>query len=58
MGKEEDAKIQRRIRTYREVVGVKRSIHLTLVTTFGFAHNCYWNHVQSEVLLDDLFVPV
>ena len=53
--KEEDDRIQRRIQAYREVIGVKRSIHLTLITTFGLAHNAYRNHVQSEVTLDDLF---
>lgn len=53
--KEEDERIQRRIQAYREVIGVKRSIHLTLITTFGLAHNAYRNHVQSEVTLDDLF---
>ena len=53
--KEEDDRIQRRIQAYREVIGVKRSIHLTLITTFGLMHNAYRNHVQSEVTLDDLF---
>ena len=53
--KEEDDRIQRRIQAYREVIGVKRSIHLTLITTFGLLHNAYRNHVQSEVTLDDLF---
>ena len=30
-------------------------LHVTLVTANGLAHNVYWNNVQSEVTLDDLF---
>ena len=33
----------------------RKSVHLTYVTTFGLAHNEYWNNVQCEVTLDDLF---
>ncbi|MCQ2395745.1 MAG: AAA family ATPase [Kiritimatiellae bacterium] len=53
--KEEFEKLRSRMQVYREVIGVKRSIHLTLVTTFGLAPSAYRNHVQSEVTLDDLF---
>lgn len=53
--KEEYERIQSRMKAYREVVGVKKSLHLTMVTSFGMVHNAYWNHVQSEVTLDDLF---
>lgn len=33
----------------------KGAVYLTFVTTCGLAHNMYWNDVQSEVTLDDLF---
>ncbi len=39
----------------RTVTGTKKGIHLTFVTVDGVAHNSYWNDVQSEVTLDDLF---
>jgi len=26
-----------------------------MVTTYGVEHNAYWNDVQSEVTMDDLF---
>lgn len=29
---------------------------LTLITTYGLKHNSYSDSVQSEVVLDDLFV--
>lgn len=53
--KEEMEKLDKRIQAYRESLGGKRSIHLTLVTTAGLVHNGCWNRVQSEVTLDDLF---
>jgi len=27
-----------------------------MVTTFGVAHNAYWNNIQSEATMDDFFV--
>ena len=57
IGKEEFAKIRNRIEAVRETIGAKRPIHLTIVTANGLAHNMYWNNVQSEITLDDLFVP-
>ena len=35
--------------------GCKGAVYLTFVTTCGLVHNAYWNDVQSEVTLDDLF---
>ena len=39
----------------RKVVGSRRTIHVTLATANGLKHNVYWNNVQSEIGLDDLF---
>ena len=36
-------------------VSARKSIHITYVTSFGLAHNDYWNNVQYEITLDDLF---
>ena len=33
----------------------RKAIHLTMLTTYGVAHNAYWNNIQSEVTMDDLF---
>ena len=35
--------------------GGKAAVYLTFVTTCGLVRNMYWNDVQSEVTLDDLF---
>ena len=53
--KEEHRKLQNRVAAFVQEVGRGKSIHLTMVTTCGLAHNMYWNDVQSEVTLDDLF---
>ncbi|MBR0460021.1 MAG: ATP-binding protein [Victivallales bacterium] len=33
----------------------RKACHITMVTTFGLVHNAYWNNVQSEITLNDLF---
>jgi len=53
--KEEHDRLQNRIAVFSRMAGRGKSIHLTMVTTCGLAHNMYWNDVQSEVVLDDLF---
>jgi AAA+ ATPase superfamily predicted ATPase len=33
----------------------RKTVHTTLVTTYGVKHNEYWNNIQSEVIMSDLF---
>ena len=33
----------------------RKTLHLTMITVNGVAHNEYWGEVQSEVVADDLF---
>ncbi|MDR1023245.1 MAG: AAA family ATPase [Prevotellaceae bacterium] len=33
----------------------RKSVHLTMITTYGVQHNAYWGNIQSEVAMDDLF---
>jgi AAA+ ATPase superfamily predicted ATPase len=53
--KEYDRKLQNKIGTFAEETNTKKSVHLTMITTYGVKHNEYWNNIQSEVILDDLF---
>ena len=53
--KDEHDRLRNRIESFSRHLGHGKSIHLTMVTTFGLKHNTYWNDVQSEVTLDDLF---
>ena len=34
----------------------RKAIHVTMVTTYGVKRNEYWNNIQSEVTMNDLFV--
>ncbi|GHT25406.1 hypothetical protein FACS189430_11970 [Bacteroidia bacterium] len=33
----------------------RKTVFLTMVTTYGVKHNEYWGNIQSEVKMDDLF---
>ena len=41
--------------TFMQLTGNRFAPHLTMITTNGLVHNAYWNTIQSEVTLDDLF---
>ena len=38
-----------------EETKTKKTVHITMISTYGIKHNEYWNNIQSEVVLDDLF---
>lgn len=44
-------KIDRLLQTTK----TRKTLHLTMITVDGVAHNEYWGEVQSEVVADDLF---
>ena len=49
------ANLQNKIEAYQELSKDKRTLHLVMVTTNGVAHNNYYNMIQNEVTMDDLF---
>ena len=53
--KAEDSRLVEKAETFRAVSKTQKAIHLTFVTSRGLVRNFYWNDVQSEVTLDDLF---
>ena len=53
-GEESRRMLNRRDRFISES-GCKGAVYLTFVTTCGVVRNMYWNDIQSEVTLDDLF---
>ncbi len=55
--KEYDALLRNKISCFREETKTKKSIQLTLITTFGIRKNTYSGIVQNEVVLEDLFYP-
>ena len=40
---------------FRRTTGTSKALHLTMVTTYGIAHNARSGMIQSEVTMDDLF---
>lgn len=50
-----DKLITNRRESFRHVTNTRKALYLTLVTTEGVTRNSYWNNIQSEVIVDDLF---
>jgi AAA+ ATPase superfamily predicted ATPase len=46
--------LRKRKATFIEENKLRKTVHTTMITTFGVNHNTYWGNVQSEVTLDDL----
>ena len=55
VSKSEYENIQRRIRVFRQFSGVKNTVHLALVTTYGLKVNQYSSVFQNVITLRDLF---
>ncbi|MDR2145035.1 MAG: AAA family ATPase, partial [Tannerella sp.] len=54
--KKTDENLRNKRAAFRRETKTTKTLHLTMVTTYGIAHNEYWNNIQSEVKMDDLFV--
>lgn len=47
--------LRRKVSIFNFVTHNRKTIHLTMITSFGITHNVYANQIQSQVTLDDLF---
>ncbi len=47
--------LQNKIDAYQELSKDNRTLHLVMVTTNGVVHNNYYNMIQNEITMDDLF---
>ncbi len=56
--KDYDAVLRNRMATFKQETKTNKALHITMITTFGVKRNTYSNIVQSQVLLDDLFVSI
>jgi len=54
--KEYDLTLRRRRGLFIEETKTRKTVHDTLITTYGVKHNEYRDNIQSEVVLDDLFI--
>jgi len=53
--KDYDAELRQKVERFVEDTSCKKSVHLSLVTTYGLARNKYSNRFQSVMTMDDLF---
>lgn len=53
--KADDADIKNKVSALERETGTKKAIHVAMVTTYGVKHNMYYDEIQSEVVLDQLF---
>lgn len=54
--KQYDERLRERIEIFRLESKTRKALHQTFVTTYGLKRNAYSGNIQSEVVLDDLFV--
>ena len=53
--KEYDKVLRNKRSVFKEETRTRKTVHTTMITTYGVKHNEYWGNIQSEVILDDLF---
>lgn len=50
-----DASLRRKVSVFKQVTGTKKSVRITLITTYGLQMNSYSNSVSNVIVLDDIF---
>ena len=54
--KQYDEHLRNRTESFRSATKTRKALNQTFVTTYGLKRNMYSGNIQSEVLLDDLFI--
>lgn len=53
--KDYDLVVRNKLETFRQMTGTKKTLQMTMITTYGIRQNKYSGLIQSQVTLDDLF---
>jgi hypothetical protein len=53
--KSDDANLENKLNTFLEQTNTKKSLMITMVTSFGIKANKYSGNIQNQVIMDDLF---
>ena len=53
--KDYEMSLRQKLEAFRIGTNCRKAIHLTMVTTYGLAHNAYAEIVQNSILMEDLF---
>lgn len=56
LNKEFGTALRRKVKSFRVGTNCKKAINITMVTTYGMAHNAYASNIPKSVVLDDLFL--
>ena len=48
--------LRSRYAKFTDQTKTRKTVHTTMITTYGVKHNMYWGNIQSEVKMDDLLV--
>jgi len=54
--KDYDKALRNKRSAFKTESKTRKTIHITMVTTYGVKRNIYSGNIQSEVTLDDLFM--
>ena len=52
-----EMQLRNKIEAFRSATKTRSALHLTMITTYGIQRNTHSGIMQSEVTMDDLFVP-
>jgi AAA+ ATPase superfamily predicted ATPase len=55
INKEMNDSLRKKYASFINETKTRKTVHTTMVTTYGVKHNQYWGNIQSEVRMDDLF---
>lgn len=55
--REYEMRLRGKAGAFRDATGTHDALHITMITTYGVRQNSHSGVVQSQVLLDDLFLP-
>ena len=53
--KKTDENLRNKKSAFMRETKTRKTVHFTMVTTYGVKHNEYWGNIQTEVIMDDLF---
>lgn len=55
--KDYEMQLRNKVGAFRDATGTHDALHVTMITTYGVKQNSHSSIVQSQVKLDDLFMP-
>lgn len=58
INKDYDTALKNKVSVFRDSVNTKKTLAVTMITTYGIKKNMYSNYITKQVVLDDLFADV